>query len=393
MDGNSAFGSDFGLQAYPKLMASYVLSDNEFWPFEWWEALKLRAAIGESGRAPGAFDAVRTWDPIAGDDGQAGFTPGQLGNPTLGPERSREIEAGFEAGLLGGRVGVDFTYYHQRTFDALIPVRFPPTQGFLSTQLENVGEIKNTGVELRLDFDLLRRPNLDWRGRVDYATVNSEAVDLGGEVITVQTFGRTYIREGYPVPAIFGEKIINPNEFADPIVVADTFIGSAYPTKTISLGSTLTLFRDISIDALGEFKLGGHMVNGNGYQNARRGAWPACYDIQRKAEAGDLGDVTALMRARCALNGGPIAPTYDAWIESTDFFRLRSIAVTYRLPPGLIPGASSASLRLAGRNLWTSTDYSGVDPELDDYRTSLARRDYYVLPTYRSFLATLRVSF
>ena len=123
----------------------------------------------------------------------------------------------------------------------------------------------------------------------------------------MQTFGRTYIREGYPVPAIFGEKIINPNEYADPIVVADTFIGSAYPTKTISLGSTLTLFRDISIDALGEFKLGGHMVNGNGYQNARRGAWPACYDIQRKAEAGDLGDVTALMRARCALNGGPIA--------------------------------------------------------------------------------------
>src|SRR5690606_37373013 len=138
VDGNSAFGKDFGLQAYPKLMASYVLSDNEFWPFEWWEALKLRAAIGESGRAPGAFDAVRTWDPIAGDDGQAGFTPGQLGNPTLGPERSREIEAGFEAGLLGGRVGVDFTYYHQRTFDALIPVRFPPSQGFLSTQLENV---------------------------------------------------------------------------------------------------------------------------------------------------------------------------------------------------------------------------------------------------------------
>ena len=210
------------------------------------------------------------------------------------------------------------------------------------------------------------------------------------------TFSSCVLRkpcEGYPVPAIFGEKIINPNEFADPIVVADTFIGSAYPTKTISLGSTLTLFRDISIDALGEFKLGGHMVNGNGYQNSRRGAWPACYEIQRKTLAGDVGDVTALMRARCALDGGSIAPTYDAWIESTDFFRLRSIAVTYRLPPGLIPGASSASLRLAGRNLRTSTDYSGVDPELDDYRNSLARRDYYVLPTYRSFLATLRVSF
>jgi len=393
VDGNSAFGRDFGLQAYPKLMASYVLSDEEFWPFEWWETLKLRAAIGESGRAPGAFDAVRTWEPIAGDDGQAGFTPGQLGNPTLGPERSREIEAGFEAGLFGGRIGVDFTYYSQRTFDALIPVRFPPSQGFLNTQLENVGELKNTGVELRLDVDFIRRPNFGWSGRFDYATVNSEAVDLGGEVITVQTFGRTYIREGYPVPAIFGMKIVNPDEYADPIFEEDAFIGSAYPTKTIALGSGLTLYRDITVDVLGEFKLGGHMVNGNGYQNSRRGAWPACYEIQRKARDGDLDDVTALMRARCALDGGPIPPSYDAWIESTDFFRLRTVAITYQLPAGLIPGASSASLRLAGRNLWTKTDYSGTDPELDDYRGSLARRDYYVLPTYRSFLATLRVSF
>lgn len=394
VDGNSAFGKDFGLQAYPKLMASYIVSDEDFWPFDWWEAFKLRAAIGESGRAPGAFDAVRTWDPIAGDEGQAGFTPGQLGNPTLGPERSREVEAGFEAGFFGGRVGVDFTYYNQRTFDALIPVRFPPSQGFLNTQLENVGELKNTGIELRLNVDFVRRQNFAWTGRFDYATVNSEAVDLGGEVITVQTFGRTYVREGYPVPAIFGMKIVNPDEYADPIFEEDAFIGSAYPTKTIALGSGLTLYRDITIDALGEFKLGGHMVNGNGYQNSRRGAWPACYDIQRRVKAGeDISDVTALMRARCALDGGPIPPSYDAWIESTDFFRLRSVSISYQLPQGLIPGASSATLRLAGRNLWTKTDYSGTDPELDDYRGSLARRDYYVLPTYRSFLATLRVSF
>jgi TonB-linked SusC/RagA family outer membrane protein len=399
VDGNSAFGSDFGLQFYPKISASYVISDESFWPVNWWPAMKLRAALGESGKAPGAFDAVRTWNPIAGDNGQPGFTPGQLGNANLGPERSREYELGFEAALLQGRVGLDFTYFNARTFDALIPVRKPPSEGFLNTQLENVGEILNTGIELRVSFDVLRRPGFDWRARVDYSTVESEAIDLAGQVITVQTFGRTYIREGFPVPGIFGMRITNPDEFANPVYEEDAYIGPIYPTKTIGLNTNLTLRENLVLDALGEFKFGGHMINGNAYQNGRRGAWFPCYAIQAKDRASRgpdpsaMDDVTALQRARCALDGSAVAPSYDAWIESTDFFKLRSVSLTYQLPERLIPGTRSASLQVAGRNLWTSTDYTGSDPELDDYRTSLARRDYYVLPTYRTFVASLKVNF
>lgn len=398
VDGNSAFGSGFGLQFYPKVNASYVISDESFWQWEWWEVLKLRMALGESGKAPGAFDAVRTWDPIAAENGQPGFTPGQIGNSELGPERSREYEIGFEAGLFDGRLGLDATYFNSRTVDALIPVRRPPSDGFLGTQLENVGEILNTGVELRVSFDILRRRGLDWRGRVDYSTVHSEALDLAGQVITVQTFGRTYIKEGYPVPGIFGLKILNPNEYADPELEANAFRGNLYPTKSISLNSNMKLWDRFLIDAVGEFKMGGHMINANGYQNGRRGAWFPCYEIQAKyrslsTDPTAYDDVKAIDRARCALNGGRVAPTYDAWIESTDFFKLRSVSVTYDLPEGLIPGTRTASVQLAGRNLWTRTDYSGSDPELDDYRTSLARRDYYVLPTYRSFLASVRVTF
>jgi hypothetical protein len=144
--------------------------------------------------------------------------------------------------------------------------------------------------------------------------------------------------------------------------------------------------------------MGGHMINANGYQNGRRGAWFPCYEIQQKyvslaTNPTAYDDVKAIDRARCALNGGRVAPTYDAWIESTDFFKLRTVSITYELPPNLVPGTRTASVQLAGRNLWTATDYSGSDPELDDYRTSLSRRDYYVLPTYRSFLAAVRVSF
>ena len=398
VDGNSAFGSGFGLQFYPKLSASYVLSDEDFWNFDWWEVMKLRAAMGESGKAPGAFDAVRTWTPIAGENGQPGFTPGDYGNSELGPERSREYEIGFEAGIFDGKLGLDLTYYNATTMDALIPVRRPPSNGFLGTQLENVGEIRNTGFEARVSFDILRREGIDWKGRVDFSTVKSEAIDLDGQEITVQTFGRTYIKEGYPVPGVFGLKMTNPDAFADPIWEENAYIGDLYPTKSIGLNTNVKLLDRVLIDAVGEFKYGGHMINANGYQNGRRGAWFPCYEIQAKYR--ELGtnpsaydDVTALERARCALNGGRVAPTYDAWIESTDFFKLRSVSITYELPSGWVPGTRTASVQLAGRNLWTVTDYTGSDPELDDYRTSLARRDYYVLPTFRTFLASVRVTF
>src|SRR5258705_780602 len=115
VDGNSAFGSGFGLQSYPKLSTAYVLSEEPFWPKQVISTMKLRAAIGESGKAPGAFDAVRTWDPIAADEGKPGFTPAQVGNPNLGPERTREIELGFDPGAFDDRLSFAVTAFRART--------------------------------------------------------------------------------------------------------------------------------------------------------------------------------------------------------------------------------------------------------------------------------------
>ena len=87
VDGNSAFGSGFGLQVYPKVSGSWVISDESFWS-PGWGSLKLRAAYGQSGRAPGAFDAVRTWDPV-GFAGSPAFTPENRGQPGPGPRGDR----------------------------------------------------------------------------------------------------------------------------------------------------------------------------------------------------------------------------------------------------------------------------------------------------------------
>ena len=155
----------------------------------------------------------------------------------------------------------------------------------------------------------------------------------------------------------------------------------------------------VELDVQGEAQLGGHNLNAIGYQNANLRAWQPCYaaqDAMTKAAAGDsaaLAPFTALERARCTINT-KIARDYSFWVEKNDFFKIRSISMTYTLPQRLLPGARNGSLTLAGRNLWASTKYTGMDPEVADQRDDqFARRDYYVFPTSRTFTATLRMGF
>ena len=397
VDGNSAFGEDFGLQPYPKVGVSYVLSEHGFWPSDWWETFKLRAALGEAGKAPGAFDATRTWNPIAGDEAKPGFSPNEIGNPELGPETTREFEVGFETSAFAGRYSIDFTYFNTRTSDALIEVLYPPSIGFLSEQLENVGEVKNQGIEARLEVGLIRRQGADWRARVNYTKLDGEAVDLGdAELIDVDgTF--TEVREGYPVPSVFALKVLNPNEFAAPQLSTEPlFYGPTFPDQIIGLGTTLTLWDRLSIDMLGEFQTGGYNINFIGYQNALRGNWRPCYATQKKliaAQRGDasaLNDVTALDRVRCAIDR--TQQLSDTWVEAIDFFRMRYVTVSYRIPSRFLRGMQNATLTFAGRNLFYSSDYSGLDPESSDQSDSqVGRREYYQLPQLRSFTLGLRL--
>jgi outer membrane receptor protein involved in Fe transport len=401
VDGNSAFGRDFGLQPYPKVSASYIISDHEFWPDNsWLGSMKLRAAYGESGKAPGAFDAVRTWDPIAGDDGQPAFTPSQIGNPDLGPERTRELEVGMNAGFLRDRLVFDFTYFRQRTTDALVAMAGPPSNGFLNRQLENVGTLSNQGFEAQLDARLLHTEKVLWTAQLSYSKTKSKAVDLGGQVINVGS-SRWYntLKEGYPVPSFFGTVITNPDEIADPILAEDQFIGPAYPTKTATIGTEVTLFGWLTVAAQGAFQGGNYQQNASGFQNNVRSVWPPCYAVQKKLRAAEDGDasalagVTARERAHCALSTNPLSSEADFWTEKADFFKLRNLSFTFNLPARWVPGAQSASLMLAGRNLFTITDYDGLDPEVNDFGYDLNRQEYYNLPPTRSFLARLRIGF
>ena len=422
VDGNSAFGEDFGLQKYPKISASYILSEEKFWPAKWLPTTKLRAALGESGKAPGAFDAVRTWDPVAGDDGKPGVTVAQIGNPTLGPERTREIEVGFDVAGPDQRVSLELTAFRARTHGALIGVTLPPSQGFSRSQLENVGLIQNEGLETQLNMSLVRNASLDWTARANGTWLRNQAIDLGCKVIA--TGLGSSVRDCYkydpananeapkhmPVPGLYGSVITNPGALEAPQVKADQFIGPVYPTRILGFGSTLSLGNHLVFDTQGEFQGGAYIVNFIGYQNALRNIWHDCYDAQQKmrlatvgpdgrANSGDevptaINNLDARTRGRCAIDR--TQQNSDFWASRTDFFKLRSVSMTWNVPERLIPRARNTALTLSGRNLFKWTKFDGADPESNDASdagTGLGRREYYQLPAYKSLTVSIRTTF
>ena len=398
VDGNSAFGESFGLQPYPKVSFSWILSDLDFWP-EWSDSFKLRAAMGDAGQAPGAFDAIRSWSPIAADEGKPGFTPGAVGNADLGPERTREYEVGFDGSFLGGRITSEFSYFRQRTTDALLGISPIPSLGFSSSQLTNVGVLENNGFEVAVNAQVISNDLFTWGVGATFAQSRTNAIDLNGLGFNVDD--ALFVREGYPVPSWFAWDIVNADEKADPIIEKGAFRGRMWPDRNMGLNTNIAI-GGLRLSAAGDFQWGGNTDNRTTRYTTARLAFGPCYPAQRaqrKMLAGDGSDwanITAYERSKCTIV--PSEQNQANWIESNDFFQLRAITASYNLPEGLIPGTTRAALNLAATgDLWNSTDYWGTHPESrNDARGSTnttAVQDYNDMPPFQTITMSLSVGF
>ncbi len=346
VDGNSAFGEGFGLQTYPKASATWVVSDEDFWS-ESLGSLRLRTAFGQSGRAPGTFDAVRTWDPI-GYIGRPAFQPENRGNPDLGPEVTSEIEFGFDGSWFEDRLGAEFTYYYQRTSDALMDVSAIPSAGFSSAQQENVGEVENKGMELELRGAVIQRADWGLDLGLGFSTNSSEVLDLGGTDAFNALSGR--IMEGQPVPVAWGQRVANPDEIG-PFVYENegenVVIGPIFPTRYVTPSVTLRTPGNVILSARGEYR-GGNMVDVNPIPIGRSVRSPLCfpYYVDPAADIHLKDDTPAIWRERCTPGAAE-----DYWWDG-DYFKLRSVSATVPVDFAFRDRVSNATLTLAMNNLW-----------------------------------------
>ena len=357
-DGFSTFGEGFGLAAYPKISAAYTISEESFFPeVGALDALKLRGAWGKSGRAPGAFDAVKIYEATQADEFVPAVVIGNLGNDQLGPEVSEEIEMGLEASLFDGRLGLDYTWYNQKTLDALIGVQEAPSFGTEEATLRNLGETKTWGHEIVANMVPLRTDNLEWSLNASFSTNDSEIVDMG----PLQNLGFS-LRVGQPLRVEYDQMLTNYGATGEVPDYEDQALGTLWPTKLFSLGTRVTFNQSLTLDVLGEGQ-GGHVkAVGLGWATVRRETWPACFGILDEWNANGATNLNPEQIGLCV----PAHVSWGMWTDRADFFRIRSASLSYRLPEGLIPATRSVTLSLQARNLFTITDYQGLDPEASD---------------------------
>jgi TonB-linked SusC/RagA family outer membrane protein len=402
IDGNSAFGQNLGLQSYPKVSLSWVASEEKFWPAALIPEMKLRGAWGQSGRAPGAFDAVKTWENAGGTGwgGSPAFFPLNVGNPDLGPERTSELELGFDAGAFGDRLTTQFTFFHRNISDALFNARQIPSLGFLNSQLQNVGTMESSGIELTTNVVALRRGEYEWTVGGSLYTDHDKVKSLGGAAdFSLGT--DAWIMKDQPIPVIRADTrcLTNPNSTgADTVwstnAATQCVYGPNLPTHTYGMFTGLTLPHGIAINARGEYEGGNFMYDGAGFNAVQRSVrWPGCYHFYGLQDAGKTSEATNLELVRCT----PSLTRSDYWIYPAEYFKIRDLSVTVPVPARFISGATSASITLSGHNIWkwVNKDFPTFDPETGNNAgfDSKVRSILEHVPPPALYMATLRLTF
>ena len=365
------------------------MSDEGFWPQDLGE-MKVRVAWGHAGRAPGAFDAVRTWQPIPWL-GQTSFNPLNVGNANLGPERTIELETGIDGVFLDERLRIGFTYYDQETRDALIPVQLVPSEGFTGSQLRNVGILSNKGIELDVNATLLQSRALSWDMGLTVYTNKSEAVDLGGNA-GFRVSGNGWLEEGHPVPAVRYDRLLNPDQVGEPDVDRNHIWGPNQPTLTVTPSTSVTLGSGIVLSARGEYMGGHYIYDRQSSSSANRGqVSPLCDAAVPALQANQRSQLTAFDIYTCS---GEFTPRL---VYPNDFFRVRDVTVQAPLP-FQVPGATNATLTLSVQNFWTwkNEDFLAMDPEMagnTGMESGLTREIWEHPPPPASFIASLRMAF
>src|SRR5690606_17522680 len=410
-DRNSAFGSEVGTFYLPKFGASYVLSDERFWDpiADVVNTFRLRGAYGTTGRSPASGASLQTFVPAkyVTDAGliELGVAPGNPGNPALKPERGKELEFGFDAGLFDGRVGVELTYFNKRSSDLLVSVPIAPSAGYGSNPLGNIGEVVNRGVEFLLHARPVSRSDVTWEVSLAGSTLHNEIVSLGTDSTFINNF-RAFV-PGRQIAAWWVHRVRSIDEANGVAVVSDTaeFAGNQLPTFQGSLSSTLTLFRNVRVYALFEAKSGYHVYNAN--LEFRDRSARSTRDVNLSPEEGGYSASERLRRLGPYVGeetGAPVGVgnVKDPYIQKGDHIRFRELGVTLTLPASLaqLARARSAALTVGGRNLalWKA-EYEGHDPEVlgtgadASGLNQIFNADVFTTPPSRRWVVRLNLQF
>ncbi|MSR03379.1 MAG: SusC/RagA family TonB-linked outer membrane protein [Gemmatimonadetes bacterium] len=415
-DDNSAFGKNYDVVIYPKVGLSWAVSEESFWPKGFAERFRLRAAFGAAGQQPSTFAAVQSYRPVTGGNGASSVSTGSIGNPDLKPERSEELELGFEAAFLKDRIGVDVSYYRKTTADAILLLPVPPSLGYTGFRFSNAGEILTKGLEVALTGQVIDKQNLKWTLGLNFSDNDSEVKSLGGAEF-LGTGGLSGFRVGFPVGSYMQRRVVSATK--DPAVAgrvrdilcdggpgkapmscADAprlYMGRMTPKVEGAFTSEWQLFGRLRLYGMVDFKRGHRLWDTD---MAVR-----CRFLPRCRENFYPNEFDAVTLAYIQLSDDAFSEPY---LADASFFKLRELSLGYTLPDRLanMVGGRRATITIAGRNLALWTKYTSFDPESYDEHLApgtsffgagdnlrVENSDISTLPQLAQFIATIRIVF
>jgi TonB-linked SusC/RagA family outer membrane protein len=404
LEGSSAFGEDVRWQLFPRAGVSYSVSDEPFWDAtplgNVFSTFRLRGSYGETGgQPPGAYIRFDSYGNTA-HAGFPGLIPGSVaGNPGLKPERQREWEGGFEAGFLNDRASLEFTYYNQRTTDLVLGVPLPLSSGY-TTQFRNIGEVSNRGVEVTLSTANVQRSNFGWNSRLTFASNRNRVESLGGAADSLNYGYLNYVIEGQPIGVFYGS--VYPRDAQGNIILSDAgiprrardengvlirkILGDPTPDFTAALSNDFTIGDRTSLSFLLDGRFGNEVANFSRRISEYFGAGAA---NAREATGEVPANFYTLNLERHLL--------YEEFVEDGSFVKLREIAFRYRFDQPWVRrlGTDDITLNLAARNLYTWTNYSGIDPEINLFSANTVARgvEFGTTPIPRTLVLGLTFNF
>lgn len=343
-----------------------------------------------------------------------------LGNSSLRPEISNEIEAGLELKLFKNRLGLDFTYYNRITKDLILPLSISVTSGY-SNFYTNVGKSRNRGVELQLSGTPIRNNNFAWNIIVNYAAnkskllaldiPNNPTIDryvLGTErrrntVATAAIVGQPlFVLTGTDYTYLDGEKVITNTGLyvASP---AGKVIGNTQPDFVGGVTNSFT-YKSFSLSGLIDFQKGGNFFSYTNMYGLYSGTIAETVENNVRETGVDVSGVLADGTKTTVHVNAPFhfknnygiristANLYDA-----SYIYLRELRLGYTLPAIVAKTirATNASLSIYGRNLWLiSSNAPNVDPSnIINSDSNIIGLEGGALPSVRSIGINLNISF
>lgn len=440
-DGSSKFGKDNKWAGFPSAGFAWKLHKEKFLhraPAV--SSLILRLSYGQTGnQGIGSYASLSKLAvynyPFNGNlqTGLADDVYAGPANASLKWETTTAYNAGLDLGLFRGNINLHVDVYRKETNNLLQFITTPSSTGF-QRQLRNSGAVENKGLEISLDGNLIRHKDFQWKSAFNIAFNRNKILNLGGglkeqfasnistrDAPFIQVAGQPigalygYLEDGYfdneaevrnsPVytsqPANIIKRMVGEVKYRnldnDPTAISLTdrvIIGDVNPDYTFGFTNNFA-YKNFDISLFINGVQGNDIVNMNTAFNGNLGGSKNITE-----------DVLAGAWAEGKDNSNATGPKAERqfwrtllfsrrFIEDGSFVRIKNVTLSYTLPDRLIRGISSIRVSLGVNNLYTFTNYSGYDPEINSYgdNPALFGVDLGGYPNTRSFNATLRCSF